>query len=350
MYRICVSLLFFAVGAVQFSGQNTGSNPAPVVVGESESAPYFPHDKLDGSTTSKKKSRGGTSDPKSADRTLLLKVGAYSRTGELIRGLNSSDFRVIIDDQEVEVISSHTSPPESRVVMLIDASPSSETQLSIVKNLAARIVRGLPPSAKVTIVAFNFETKFLIQDSLDRAKALKAVEKLSVGNGTSFYDAFLKVNERFTSRRELEPVTLIVMSDGVDTTSRVSGRETLLRAEQGNVLTYLVYLDTLDAFINGPGKKKTSWVLGTPEPPEIRIPQLQKEYAQARRFLSDLLSLSGGRVFQSTEDFDIVADLEARYLLAVRLPAAGPRGTRHSIKVVVRRPGLKVLAKGSIVD
>ena len=298
--------------------------------------------------------------------TLTIPVGVFANNAKAKIALEARDFKIFVDDKEVEIVSVETRNEPLNVILLIDTSPSADTQLKTAKALALRIVEKLEPDDKVMVLGFNQELKTYTQLTSDRKELAKGIGRLSMGSGTSLYNAIARIFEKELANMH-GPTVLLVVTDGVDTTStKASYESSLIAAEKTNTTVFPIYFDTFAAsqsrtlsgrvLVGVPSGLILPGVIGSP----IRNARgtLKEEYELGRSYLTDLVFLSGGRPVRGDElapgkmeSLDsIPAEIKSRYYLTFRLASGGKPGDRHRIKVRVNKPDLTVLAKGSYIE
>src|SRR5258708_9147388 len=138
------------------------------------------------------------------------------------------------------------------LVLLLDVSPSTDSRIKEIKNIATQIVENLRPDDKIMIVEFSADMKILIDFTTDRKAIAKAISKSQMDDGTAIYNA---VSELFRKKLTLlnGPNSIVLLSDGIDTVSRKSNYlGSLMDAEQGNTNIFPVFFDTF----NDPPKPK----------------------------------------------------------------------------------------------
>jgi VWFA-related protein len=336
-------------------------------VGFTESTPYIPRVFEDSNKSKKHKKKKNapkedlqTTQPVaeqlSAITEVTLPVSVFDMRGGFITGLQKSDFKVFVDDRECNVDAVETKDQPLNIILLIDTSPSAYFQIKDLQNYALAVVDQLRPQDKVMVVQFNIGMKAMTELGNDHKVITKAIGNIKSDDGTSLYDA---INEVFSEK--LNTIAgrkaLIILTDGVDTTSEKSDYEKSLKvAEKSNTTIYALYFDTyqqsiglsrinrlpvqLQGMVPGPGRGAT-----------------QAEYENGKRYLNDLINLSGGRAIraetpakgQKANPSKIAREIELQYYVTFRLPQPTYIGERKQLKVRVDRPGLAVLTRGSYV-
>jgi len=167
------------------------------------------------------------------------------RRSRLVTGLGPDDFRVYEDgvQQEINRFTSETNLP-LRIGLLIDTSNSVRPRFQFEQEAAIDFLHTVlrPRQDQAFVLSFDM-APVLVQDYSDDPQALAdAIRNLRAGGGTSLYDAIylaskMKLGE--SSGSELRKM-LIVLSDGDDTSSRVSREEALEMARRNEVTIFTV--------------------------------------------------------------------------------------------------------------
>lgn len=167
------------------------------------------------------------------------------RRSRVVTGLGPDDFRVYEDgvQQEINRFTSETNLP-LRIGLLIDTSNSVRPRFQFEQEAAIDFLHTVlrPRQDQAFVLSFDM-APVLVQDYSDDPQALAdAIRNLRAGGGTSLYDAIylaskMKLGE--SSGGELRKM-LIVLSDGDDTSSRVSREEALEMARRNEVTIFTV--------------------------------------------------------------------------------------------------------------
>lgn len=329
------------------------------------------------------------------DETIRLKTDLVTltafvtdRTGRAVKSLQRADFEVYEDGVRQEI--GHFAPVEApfSLLLLVDVSGSTRSDLSLMKQAAANFLAELRPDDRVGIVAFSTEIES-ISALNDRASAGASLDQLepsieSAGpiftssSGTSFYDslhfaisdpAFKKVEGR---------KAIVCMSDGVDSTSRRGYREVADLLERSGASTYFLELDTEQNTLAGllknrdePGyinlsQSQIDRYFDEYDPdsidrhrPRHALPVTLREkinaglYRIARRDVTELSKRTGGRAYKVRSLGDLVGvykqvadDLRSQYSIGYYPKNEARDGRWRTIRVEVRRrPGFLVRAR-----
>ena len=168
---------------------------------------------------------------------------ATGRDRKPAAGLKTEDFLVFEDrkPQEILYFSDWTQGSEVplTIALLIDTSGSVKNRLDYEKRTAAEFFKQVLRKNVDLALIIQFDSDVnLVQDFTDDQDRLaSALERLRAGNSTSLYDAvFLAVEEKL--KLETGRKVIVVITDGEDTSSRVSEKEAIEVAQRNDVLVY----------------------------------------------------------------------------------------------------------------
>jgi len=307
--------------------------------------------------TGTRTSDSGDDDVVHIDTDLVtIPVRVTTRGGRPVPDIKKSEFKIFEngDEQEIAYFAADEAP--FTVALLLDMSYSSVFKLRDIQTAAMQFISQLKPNDKIMIVAFDEKVRILCELT-DNRKALQyAVEAARIGSGTSVYDAVDKVvNDRFqklTGRK-----AIVLLSDGVDTTSERSDLKALLAdIDETDVLIYPIQYDTYDDVQKNRKKDAEIRYDDNDRPYIVDTPQGKGErsldYAEAKEFLNGMADRTGGsvqRVRSTTnlaEAFARIADeLRKTYSLGYYPTSERKPGTSYYIRVRVYRPDLVVRAR-----
>src|SRR5690349_4631996 len=173
-----------------------------------------------------------------AQEQLTLKVGVdlvnvlftvTDRRGRLVSGLKQTDFAVEEDGRKQDILhfSGENELPLT-IGMLIDTSPSVRPVFEEEKVTATGFLESILRNGDLAMVIGFDRSVTLVQDYTESARYLRsAINDLEIGGGTSLFDAvYLATKEKLS--KETGRKAVILISDGEDTTSKVSLNEALI--------------------------------------------------------------------------------------------------------------------------
>ena len=371
--RILLGLALIAVSVISALGQTVSNMPIPAQY--SESPPYVPRVILENKKSSDKKidkkkekkieSAAPVSVPISPETTttnsFVVPVSVFDLRGALIKDVRPNEFQVFLNDAEADIVSVERTTAPRNVILLVDVSPSLYAKWRDDKRLLESVVRSFDISDKIMVAQFSQEFMVLNELTTDRRLIEKSLKRLRTGDGTSIYDAIGKVARESVSILPGQTI-LIVVTDGVDTTSNKEDFATSLRSvENTNTTVFPIYVDTFKA--GSTSLRNTSSL-----PPEVRqqIERMlasrtapsggntEQAYEVGRLYLNDLARLSGGRAISLENPLHasmpaIGEQLRNEYVLTVKPRSPMRIGERATLKVRVGRPDLAVMARGSVI-
>ena len=163
---------------------------------------------------------------------------------KLVRGLTRDDFTVLSDGQPVAAITSfyrHEGLP-LRLVLALDTSDSMRRHIAAEEQAAraflAQIIR--PEMDKVSVVTFAAKSR--VRDGAERGLTPTASRNLKIEGPTALYDTIYGFSRELMATAEPVPVrrVMVVLSDGEDNWSQHNLDETIVMAQQAEVVIYTV--------------------------------------------------------------------------------------------------------------
>jgi Ca-activated chloride channel family protein len=249
--------------------------------------------------------------------------------GGLVSDLTVEDFVVREDGrpQALEIFAPSAQPEERdelalNLGMLFDTSESMRKDLRLSQQSAVRFLEAIPRARDLLLIFFDRDIRISRYNSENQQGIFGRILE-SKGEGyTALYDAIAVYLSRVADTPGRK--TLIIFTDGDDTTSRTSPQEVEKLVRSSNATIYPV------AFLGQFAGSST-------------------EGLRARSFLYSIAALSGGRVFQPTASRElagiyqsILDELGTQYVLGYVSDNPKRDGKFRRISVELKRPGLKV--------
>lgn len=297
-------------------------------------------------------------------RLVVLPVRVTER-GKTIFGLTREQFRVFEDGVEQEISyfgapadTGTASPGASSgpltMALMLDISDSTEFKLKQIQNTALAFVDLLSANDRLLLVAFDKRSQFLTEATADRNQIRAAITGLRTGGGTSLYDTLdltiAKLNQ-IGGRK-----AIVLLTDGVDTASKNSTAENVLRAaEQSYVSIYPIQYHTYGDFADAPSRVtdvagefgRTAHVTKSGEP-------VTEAYKRATLFLRLLADKTAGKFQFGTKTKDlarafegIAEQLRQQYTIGYYPKNKSGDGKPRRIKVNVSMPNARVTTRRS---
>jgi Ca-activated chloride channel family protein len=167
--------------------------------------------------------------------------------GHFIKNLKQNDFMVLDNKQPASAIRSFRAETDLplRVGLLIDASNSIRDRFHFEQEAAAAFLNQVvrPRSDRAFVIGFD-TTPEVTQDFTDSTEALsRGIRMLRPGGGTALYDAvYYACRDKLMKSEQNGPVrrAVILVSDGDDNQSRVTGNEAIQMAQRAEVIIYAI--------------------------------------------------------------------------------------------------------------
>jgi Ca-activated chloride channel family protein len=181
---------------------------------------------------------------KSSVDLVTLNVTVTDLRDRHLPGLADRDFQVLEDGVPQALTFFAATQVPLDVALLIDASSSMGDKLPLVQQAADRFVRSLRPVDRGQVVAFNSQTRILKPFTEDVAQLQAAIRQTVARGGTALYTALYITLDQFMkakgSTTEVRRPAIIVLSDGVDTSSLIQFDDLLDRARRAGVAIFTI--------------------------------------------------------------------------------------------------------------
>jgi len=192
----------------------------------------------------------------------------HNKAGGLVGNLEKSDFTVFEDgkQQEVKYFTRETDLPLT-IGLLVDVSASQERLIEVERNAAHQFfTRVLRPKDEAFLISFGAEADLLqdytsspklLLDGLNQLRLSVPVGGVHPGPvptiqnqaGTILYDAvYLASDEKL--KREVGRKAIVVITDGVDTGSKISRDKSIEATLKADAIIYSIFYQ--DAAAYGP--------------------------------------------------------------------------------------------------
>jgi len=190
-------------------------------------------------------------------RTVRVPVSVLDKEGRPVIGLRGVDFRVVEDGkrQAVTLFSGERRP--LRIAIALDISGSMDDKILQVQAALKHFIDLLEPEDQILVITFNAHV-YVVQDfTSDRDLLGRVLDALEAGGGTALYDATFEAIRR-VSRGPAESKAVVLVTDGVDTSSVTSFDALRELARRSEVPVFSIGLDSGDVrtpfrLMNHPG-------------------------------------------------------------------------------------------------
>lgn len=295
---------------------------------------------------------------------VLLNITVTDGFNRQTTSLRQEDFIVAEDGQRQDISSFTVSRVPVNVVLMLDASGSVAGEVTSLRDAALSFVNQLGPEDKVSVMEFHSEVE-LLQDwtasSDDIRHAIswrfkpgmvRTKEGHSTYASTALYDSiFLTAEEQLSKVDGRKAV--IILTDGDDSSSKVSYEQALAAVIRSNAVVYVVskareFIAQINSQVGG----KVGRVLngGNSRLADQYIARLER----AERIMTDLTARTGGQVFSPLKDSEmkdvyskVALELKNQYLITY-IPKNEERdGQLRKVKVFLTRAGYTVRTRDS---
>jgi len=178
---------------------------------------------------------------KSGVERVALAAVVRDGKGKLVTDLTARDFELLDSGHRTPLIGVWSEASPASVGLLMDASGSMATKLERAREASRYLIAGLHPGVdEAALFSFDTELKELRPfsktfDSLDEAWAATRAF-----GATSLWDAIAETANRISSRQQRR--ALVVVTDGVDSASRLKPARVSAIASSLDVPVYMVVI------------------------------------------------------------------------------------------------------------
>jgi Ca-activated chloride channel homolog len=166
-------------------------------------------------------------------------VSIFDGEGNLVSNLRSEDFRVWEDQVPQQIRSFGVDRNPVSVVLLLDTSSSSKTELKSIKEAAEDFADALSQDDRISIVGFGDEVYRALDWTDNMKKVRKALRRLRSGGRTALYDAMY-----YAANDQLGEIdgrkAIILLTDCLNNESSVSFYEASRTVVQSQASLYVV--------------------------------------------------------------------------------------------------------------
>lgn len=270
---------------------------------------------------------------------VLLSATAVDKRGRPVTDLAARDFKVFEDGREQPLVHfSKAAASSARLLVLFDGSgsmtgprKSADARMAVTQLLAA-----LDAQDEAALAIFDNDYRAAVPFTRDRKAVERALDVLQPFGSTALHDALSRAAEQVAAEGEGRRA-VVVVTDGIDTASRLSPDVVIARSRALDVPIYAVtVVSPLD------------------DPWSDRFAGDREAARKGNATLARYASLSGGVSFTVSEPGTllaaarrIVGELKHQYRLGYD-PPAGPTRFRR-IEVRSTRKGVQVRTRSGYV-
>jgi VWFA-related protein len=243
--------------------------------------------------------------------------------GKLVKDLTAKDFELLDAGHRTPLIGVWSEPSPASVAVLMDASGSMATKLERARETSRNLLGGLQPGVdEAALFSFDTQLKELREFSTQFSTGDGVWASTKAFGATSLWDAIADTSNRIASRQRRR--ALVVITDGVDSASRLKPAEVSAIASAVDVPVYIVVIS-----------------FSSEDDP--------REPTQTSGPLGDLASWTGGNLVvvrdaatAVTAAQEILSELQHQYIVAFE---PGSKPGWHELVLRTKKNGLFVRAR-----
>jgi VWFA-related protein len=255
---------------------------------------------------------------------VVLNVTVTDKSGQYVKGLKASDFKVYEDGVEVKpesIASFSLQESPYAAVVLLDSSGSMEARFTLARSAAIRFLDGLREEDVAAVYRFDSKVERVQEFSGGRDLAPMAYAIRAKGM-TTLNDAIVEAARTLADRPEHRKA-IVILSDGMDTFSKASSDKAVESALAIGASIFAVDMSELQ--IGGSGGRQGA-------------PQLR---AFAEKTGGRFVATPGGQAMRDAFS-GIAEELGRQYTIAYRPLNTKRDGKWRTLEVKVNREELTV--------
>jgi VWFA-related protein len=273
------------------------------------------------------------------DRTtgmVTMKLLVQDPNGYFIPNLRADNFVVYENGARQQLASASVERAPASIGLLLEfASPMpglGEALQPDISDAAHQLIRKIGANDDVTAWKYNDRVDKLGDSDEGREMLDSAVLSLDKPGPpvANLYDALLYVLPQMAQKQRRK--ALVLISDGIDSTSKASLRSVVTAADDSGVPIYVISMTTV---------AKQYMEVHPNAGPMVKV-----DWNGAQRELQEIAQASGGRVYVASEPItlsttydDLLENLKVRYVLAYRSSASGDSPRTVRVELVNPRTG-----------
>jgi Ca-activated chloride channel family protein len=268
---------------------------------------------------------------------VLLNVTVIDPYGRQATDLKKEEFIIAEDGKRQDISNFLISEIPVNVVLMLDASGSVAGEIASLRDAAIRFVEELGPKDKISVVDFHTNVE-LLQDWTAKGEDVRhaiswrfkpGMVRTEAGRSeygmTSLYDALYLMAEEQLKKVEGRKA-IILLTDGDDTSSKVTHEQALAAIIKSNAVVYVV-------------SKARSMISRAPKVYRAR-------FERAEFLMAELARRTGGQLFSPMKDQDlkdvyaqVANELKGQYIISYISTNEARNGQLRRVKVYLTRPG-----------
>ncbi len=283
-----------------------------------------------------------TSEFRTSAQMVLVPVIVIDHNGKTVTGLHAQDFAIFDDQASQQIVSLTREDVPCSVGIVLDVSGSMKYALASATNIVKAFLGTANSEDEFLLFTVSTQPEAITTFTADTEALQESMQFVSPGGMTALIDTvFLALNRMRGARRSRR--ALLILSDGMDNSSRYTKRELMRAATEADVQIYTINVD---------GIAPTSSSTIPFHPGLAAKPIAHAQEGEGTALLEDLSDKTGGlhfRVRDGAEAEEAVVQagraLRDQYVIAYRPPGSLLAGKWHRIYVRSTVPKVSVYAR-----
>ena len=169
---------------------------------------------------------------------VFVPVTVRRADGSFIKGLQQESFKVLENGEEQKMIFFTEEAVPVHIAMMLDASGSVSSVWKIIQRATARFLGYLSPDDNFSVVMFNSAAWQVMDWGNDADRVYEAMSSVDIKGGTRLWDSIHVVSTSAFNGISGKKV-MVLLSDGIDTSSRVSYEEAVRATVENEISIYV---------------------------------------------------------------------------------------------------------------
>jgi len=277
-----------------------------------------------------------------ATRTVRVPASVTDKKGRPVTDLKREEFRLLEDGESQPIVFFSSDRKPLRIGILLDVSGSMEEKIDAVADSLKHFLELLEPEDEIFVLAFSHGPEIVQDFTSDRRRLGNVLESLVPFGATALNDAVIE-GLSFLDSIPAESKGLVIVTDGVDTSSRSTFDEALDAARRADTPVYSIGL--------GNGRRggifgDSHGSFGRFEFDDRPLRELAKETGGQAEILTNFEHDHQKGVDRLKEACESIAlALRHRYVLGYQPPEDVEKRGWRKIRVQVDRRSVKVRAR-----
>jgi len=234
--------------------------------------------------------------------TNLVKVpvSVFDERGLITNSLRKEDFRLWENQTQQEIRSLEVDVTSISVLLVLDTSPSSKSELAKMKSAAETFAGRLGKGDRISVITFDENVNLILDWTSDTRQVKRALSRVKAGLRTALYDAmYLAAYEQM---RGIDgPKAIILLTDCINNHSRVNFEEAARAITESQATFYLI---SKTSMVREEAKQVRRVVIVEDIYKKMfgeELNYVDDYFNQREKEMTDLANRTGGRVFFPTD-------------------------------------------------